>query len=47
MMTNIALALTLAFAISYAVMASAGPTTCGSSTYQYDSSGTTVGPYCH
>jgi hypothetical protein len=47
MLTKIALALALAFAVSYAVSASAGPSTCGSSTYQYDSSGATVGPYCH
>jgi hypothetical protein len=29
------------------VPASAGPSTCGSGTFQYDSSGATVGPYCH
>ena len=23
------------------------PRTCGSNTFQYDSSGSTVGPYCH
>jgi hypothetical protein len=47
MLTKITLALAFVFAIIQAVPASAGPTTCGSSTFQYDSSGTTVGPYCH
>ena len=47
MLTKITLALALAFAVSYAVPASAGPTTCGFSMFQYDSSGSTVGPYCH
>ena len=47
MSTKAILALALAFAIIQAVPASAGPTTCGSSTFQYDSSGATVGPYCH
>jgi hypothetical protein len=47
MLTKIALALAFACAVSYGVPASAGPTTCGSSTFQYDSSGATVGPYCH
>jgi hypothetical protein len=47
MLTKITVALALAFAAIYAVPASAGPTTCGSSTFQYDSSGATVGPYCH
>jgi hypothetical protein len=46
MLTKITMALALAFAVGYAVPASAGPSTCGFSTYQYDSSGTTVGPYC-
>jgi len=41
------LALAFAFAVIQAVPASAGPSTCGSSTFQYDSSGATVGPYCH
>ncbi len=47
MWTKITLALALAFAVIYAVPASADPTTCGFSTFQYDSSGSTVGPYCH
>jgi hypothetical protein len=47
MWTKITLALALAFAVIYAVPASAGPTTCGYGTFQYDSSGSTVGPYCH
>jgi len=47
MSTKIALALALAFAVIQAVPASAGPSTCGYSTFQYDSSGATVGPYCH
>ena len=41
------LALALAFVVIQAVPASAGPRTCGASTFQYDSSGATVGPYCH
>jgi hypothetical protein len=41
------LALALAFVVIQAVPASAGPRTCGFSTFQYDSSGATVGPYCH
>ena len=41
------LALALAFVVIQAAPASAGPRTCGSSTFQYDSSGATVGPYCH
>lgn len=41
------LALALAFVVIQAVPASAGPRTCGSGTFQYDSSGATVGPYCH
>jgi hypothetical protein len=41
------LALALAFVFIQAVSASAGPRTCGSGTFQYDSSGATVGPYCH
>ena len=47
MSTKVILALALAFAVIQAVPASAGPSTCGSSTFQYDSSGATVGPYCH
>jgi hypothetical protein len=47
MSTKIALALAFAFAVIQAVPAAAGPTTCGSDTFQYDSSGATVGPYCH
>jgi hypothetical protein len=46
MLTKMTLALALALAIM-AVPASAGPSTCGSETFQYDSSGATVGPYCH
>jgi hypothetical protein len=46
MLTKITLALAFAFAIIQAVPASAGPGTCGSSTFQYDSSGAPVGPYC-
>jgi hypothetical protein len=46
MWTKITLALALALAVGYAVPASAGPTTCGSATMQYDSSGTWTGPYC-
>ena len=42
MLTKITLALAFLFAVIQA-----GPTTCGSSTFQYDSSGATVGPYCH
>ncbi len=45
MWTKITLALALALAVSYAVPASAGPTTCGHATMQYDSSGTWTGPY--
>jgi hypothetical protein len=44
MLTKITLA--LAFAVGYAVPASAGPRTCGYNTMQYDSSGTWTGPYC-
>jgi len=47
MLTKITLALAFLFAVIQVVLASAGPTTCGSSTFQYDSSGATVGPYCH
>jgi len=47
MWTKITLALALALAVSYAVPASAGPTTCGHATMQYDSSGTWTGPYCN
>jgi len=46
MMTKITLALALAFAAISAVPASAEPHTCGSTAFQYDSSGATVGPYC-
>jgi hypothetical protein len=46
MLSKITLAVALAFAISNAVPASAGPRTCGHSTMQYDSSGTWTGPYC-
>jgi hypothetical protein len=42
MLTKITLA--LAFAVGYAVPASAGPRTCGYNTMQYDSSGTWTGP---
>ena len=45
-MSKIALALAFALAVTYAVPASAAPTTCGHSTMQYDSSGTWTGPYC-
>jgi hypothetical protein len=47
MLTQITLTLAFAFAVIQAVPASAGPSTCGSSTFQYDTSGATVGPYCH
>ena len=47
MLTKMMLALALAFALSDAVPATAGFRTCGSDTFQYDSSGTPVGPYCH
>ena len=47
MLTKIMLALTFAVVVSYAVPASAGPRTCGFTMLQYDSSGTTTGPYCH
>jgi hypothetical protein len=47
MLTKMTLALALALAVIQAVPASAGPSTCGSETFQYDSSGATVGPYCH
>ena len=47
MLTKITLALAFAFAVMQAVPASAGPTTCGFGMFQYDSSGATVGPYCH
>lgn len=46
MLTRITLALALAMAASYVVPASAGPSTCGHATMQYDSSGTWIGPYC-
>jgi hypothetical protein len=47
MLTKITLALAFVFVVVQAVPATAGPRTCGSDTFQYDSSGTTVGPYCH
>ena len=47
MLAKITLALALAFIVIQAVPASAGPTTCGSDTVQYDSSGVPTGPYCH
>jgi hypothetical protein len=47
MLIKTVLALAFAFAVIQVVPASAGPRTCGSSTFQYDSSGATVGPYCH
>jgi hypothetical protein len=47
MSTKVILALALVFAVIQAVPASAGPRTCGYSTFQYDSSGSVVGPYCH
>ena len=47
MLTRTVLALAFAFAVIQAAPAFAGPRTCGSSTFQYDSSGATVGPYCH
>ena len=47
MLTRIAFTLGLAFAVIQAVPASAGPATCGYDTFQYDSSGATIGPYCH
>jgi hypothetical protein len=47
MLTKIALALAFAFAVIQAVPASAGPRTCDTDTFQYDSSGATTGPYCH
>jgi hypothetical protein len=46
MLTKVTLALAFAFAVIYAVPASANPRTCGSNTMQYDSSGTWTGPYC-
>jgi hypothetical protein len=46
MMTKITLALALAFAVATAIPASAAPRTCGYTTFQYDSSGATEGPYC-
>src|SRR5882757_4946585 len=53
MMTRITLALALVFAALATVPASAQPRghydnerTCGYQTFQYDSSGTTTGPYC-
>ena len=46
MLSKITLALALALAVSYAVPATAGPRTSGYSTFQYDSSGATTGPYC-
>jgi hypothetical protein len=55
MITRITLALALAFAALATVPASAqtrghedtsNPRTCGYQTFQYDSSGATVGPYC-
>jgi hypothetical protein len=45
MLTKMTLA--LALAVIQAIPASAGPATCGSETFQYDSSGATVGPYGH
>jgi hypothetical protein len=47
MLSKITLALAFAFAVMHALPAAAGPATCGYSTFQYDSSGATVGPYCH
>ena len=47
MLSKITLALALALVVSYAIPASAGPRTCGYSTFQYDSSGATSGPYCN
>ena len=44
MLSKITLALAFAFAVIYAVPASAGPTTCGYGTMQYDSSGTSDRP---
>ena len=44
MLTRTVLALAFAFAVIQAVPASAGPRTCGFSTFQYDGSGSTVGP---
>jgi hypothetical protein len=53
MTTRITLALALVFAALATVPASAQPRghydnerTCGYQTFQYDSSGTTTGPYC-
>jgi hypothetical protein len=46
MLAKITLAVALAFALSYAVAASAAPRTCGHNTMHYDSSGTWSGPYC-
>jgi hypothetical protein len=43
---KITLAIALAFIISHAVSASAGPRTCGYSSMQY-SGDTWTGPYCH
>jgi hypothetical protein len=45
-LSKITLAVALAFAVSYAAVASAAPRTCGHSTMQHDSSGTWTGPYC-
>lgn len=47
MFTKISLALALVLAAFQAAPAAAGPSTCGYSSFQYDSSGATVGPYCH
>ena len=51
-MTKIVTALALALAVMAAVPASAAPRgdtehTCGYPGCEYDSSGATVGPYCH
>jgi len=46
MMTKIALALAVVFAVATTIPASAAPRTCGYTDFQYDSSGATVGPYC-
>jgi hypothetical protein len=46
MLTKITIALALLFAVATTVPASAEPHTCGYSTFQYDSSGATDGPYC-
>jgi hypothetical protein len=47
MLTKIIVAVVLAFAAVQVVPASAAPHSCGSTGFQYDSSGATTGPYCN